>query len=160
MRKLIWVMAVAGLVAAAPALQAQDKSAAETNMQILRDKLKADKKAVIAADMKLTDAESRVFWPTYDAYQKDLDALNQRLKAGITAYSDAWRKGPIGDAMAKQLLDEALAIDEAELKMRRTHAAKLLQDLPAAKATRYLQMESKIRALIRYELAAGIPLVD
>lgn len=31
--------------------------------------------------------------------------------------------------------------------------------LPGKKVARYLQIESKVRALIRYELAAGIPLI-
>jgi len=32
--------------------------------------------------------------------------------------------------------------------------------LPATKAARYVQIENKIRAVIRYEMAAGIPLVQ
>ena len=41
-------------------------------MEILRQKIKADKKLVVAANLKLTDAEGTAFWPVYDAYQKDL----------------------------------------------------------------------------------------
>jgi hypothetical protein len=37
---------------------------------------------------------------------------------------------------------------------------KVLGTLPATKAVRYIQIESKIRAAIRYELADGIPLVQ
>ena len=32
--------------------------------------------------------------------------------------------------------------------------------VPARKAVRYLQIESKIRAVVRYEMAANIPLVE
>jgi len=32
--------------------------------------------------------------------------------------------------------------------------------LPPTKAARYVQIENKIRAVLRYEMAAGIPLVD
>jgi len=39
-------------------------------------------------------------------------------------------------------------------------AQKVLAVLPATKAARYIQIESKVRALIRYELAANIPLVE
>jgi len=45
------------------------------------------------------------------------------------------------------------------VKLRKDYAAKLTAAIPAAKAARYLQIESKIRAVIRYELAANIPLV-
>jgi len=36
-------------------------------MQILRDKVKADKRLVVAANMDLNEAEGKAFWPIYDA---------------------------------------------------------------------------------------------
>jgi hypothetical protein len=158
MTKLLWSLIVAFAFVAAPGY-AQDKSA-DMNMQILRDKLKADKKAVVAANMQLTDAEAKAFWPIYDAYQNDLNAINERLRNAILAYADAYKAGPISDRSAKKLLDEAIAIDDAEAKLRRDYAAKLVQAIPVAKAVRYLQIESKIRAAIRYEIASAIPLVS
>jgi hypothetical protein len=157
MKKLLWAVACATALLAAP-VYAQSTSA-DMDMQILRDKLKADKKVIVASNMQLTDAEARAFWPIYDAYQNDLKAINARLGNGILAYADAYKAGPISDAAAKTFLDEALAIEDAEAKLRRDYAAKLTAAIPAAKAARYLQIESKIRAVIRYELAANIPLV-
>jgi len=43
--------------------------------------------------------------------------------------------------------------------MRKTYAARLKGVLPGKKVARYLQIENKIRALIRYEMADAIPLV-
>jgi hypothetical protein len=145
------------VLAAAPAM-AQEKPA-DTNMQILLEKVKADKKLVVAANMGLSEAEGKAFWPIYDAYQKDLQAINERLARTILAYADAYNKNALTDAQAKQLSDEALAIDQDEITMRKTYAARLAPVLPAKKVARYLQIENKIRAAIRYELAAGIPLV-
>jgi hypothetical protein len=56
------------------------------------------------------------------------------------------------------LTNEALAIDQDELTLRKTYAAKLDGVLPAIKAARYIQIENKIRAAIRHDLATGIPL--
>lgn len=159
MTKLLWSLIVAFAFVAAPGYaHAQDKSN-DMNMQILGDKLRADKKAVVAANMQLTDAEAKVFWPIYDAYQNDLKAINARVRSAILTYSEAYKAGPISDATAKKLLDDSIAIDESETKLRKDYAAKLTRVLPAAKAVRYLQIENKIRAVIRYELADGIPLV-
>ena len=66
MKKLLWLLIAAFALVGAPGY-AQDKPA-DMNMQILRDKLKADKKVVVAANMQLTDAEAKAFWPIYDAY--------------------------------------------------------------------------------------------
>ena len=133
---------------------------ATTNMDILRQKVKADKKLVVAENLMLTEAEGAKFWPVYDAYQKELQQINERLKAVILAYADAYNKGPVTDATAKKLIEDASAVDDAEATLRRTSLPKILAVLPAAKAARYVQIENKIRAAIRYELAAGIPLVQ
>jgi alpha-galactosidase len=131
----------------------------DTNMQILLDKVKADKKLVVAANMELNDADGKAFWPIYEAYQKDLQTINDRLSKTILAYADAYNKSTLTDAQAKQFSDEALAIDQDEIAMRKTYAARLSRVLPGKKVARYLQVENKIRAAIRYQLAAGIPLV-
>jgi hypothetical protein len=44
--------------------------------------------------------------------------------------------------------------------MRKSYAAKLGKALPAKKVARYLQIENKIRAAIRFNLADQIPLVQ
>ena len=139
---------------------AQDQSSADANMQILRDKVKADKKLVVAANMELTDAEAKGFWPVYEAYQKDLQSLNERLKKAILSYADGYNNRTLTDAQAKQLASEAIAVDEQEIQMRKACSAKLASILPGKKAARYLQIENKVRAALRYELAGGIPLVE
>jgi hypothetical protein len=156
MTKLVTVVAVvAGLASAAVA-----QTTGTTNMDILRQKIKADKRLVVAANLKLTDTEGAAFWPVYDAYQKDLQQVNQRLAAVVVAYADAYNKGPVTNDMAKKLLDEAMAVDDAEGKLKASYVPKILATLPATTAARYIQIENKIRAAIRYELAEGIPLVE
>ena len=160
MMKTMIRLVTAFVIAAGLAAPATAQSNATTNMEILRDKIKADKKLLVAGNLQLTDAEGKAFWPVYDAYQKDLQQINQRLTAAILAYAEAYNKGPVTNETAKKLLDEALAIDDAEAKLKTSTVAKVMAVLPATKAARYIQIENKIRALIRYELAANIPLVE
>ena len=88
---------VAGL-----ALPAMAQTTGTTNMEILRQKIKADKKLVVAQNLALTDAEGTAFWPVYEAYQKDLQQLNQRMGAMVGAYANAYNKGPVADDVAKK----------------------------------------------------------
>jgi hypothetical protein len=138
---------------------AQSKTS-DTNMQILSDKVKADKKLVVAANMDLNDTEGKAFWPIYDAYQKDLQGLNERLVKTILAYADAYNNKTLTDDQANSLANAALAIDQDEVTMRKTYAAKLNGVLPGKKVARYLQIENKIRAVVRYQMADDIPLVE
>jgi hypothetical protein len=57
-----------------------------------------------------------------------------------------------------------MAADEAEVKSRRSLQNRLMRGvptriLPPRKAARYLQLESKIRAVQAYDIAANIPLI-
>ncbi len=140
----------------------QAQEATQMNMEILKEKVKADKKLVVAANMNLNDAEAKSFWPLYESYQKELEQINQRLGATIKGYADAFNagKGEISNDTAKKLVTEALAVEESEVKLRQSYAAKLEKVLPATKVARYLQIENKIRSIVKFELAALIPLVS
>ena len=48
---------------AALGVTAAAQTAGTTNMDILRQKIKADKKLVVAQNLQLTDAEGTKFWP-------------------------------------------------------------------------------------------------
>src|SRR5262245_39381104 len=101
---IVWLLAV---FTAANHGFAQATAGADTNMQILRDKVKADKKLLVAANMELTDAEAKGFWPVYEAYQKDLQSLNGRTKNAILSYAEAYNNKTLTDEKAKQLSDES-----------------------------------------------------
>ena len=141
----------------APLRAAQDKPA--DNMQILRDKLKADKKLLVASNMELTESEAKGFWPIYDEYQKELQKINQRLGKVLESYADDNRGKSLTDDKAKKLIDEAVSIEQAEANIKSTFAPKLSKALPVKKVARYLQIENKIRAVVRYDIAQGVPLV-
>jgi len=161
--KARWVlligMALMIVVAAfpVPALT-QDKPS--DNMQILREKVKADKKLVVATNMGLTESEGKGFWPVYEGYQNDLEAINQRIVKLIQSYAADYRANTLTDEKAKKLTDEMVAIEQAEAGLKASYVPKLNKVLPAKKVARYLQIENKIRAVVKYDLAAGVPLVQ
>ena len=154
--RLVCSVIVGAMIVAAPAFA---EPPSDTNMEILKEKLKADKKLLVASNMDLTDAEAKQFWPLYDSYQKELDGINKHLGQTIKDYAEAFNKGNVPNDTAKKLLGEALSVEEQEVKLKRTYAEKLGKVLPATKVARYIQIENKIRSLIRFELAQQIPLV-
>ena len=157
-KRIIGLMVVI-LLCFLPALSvAQDKPA--DNLQILREKIKADKKLVVATNMELTESEAKDFWPIYDQYQKDLQKINQRIANVLEGYAADFRGKSLTDEKAKKLIDEAVAIEQAEANIKSTYAPKLSKVLPVKKVARYLQIENKIRAVVKYDLAQGVPLVQ
>jgi len=101
--------------------------------------------------MQLTADEAKKFWPLYDAYQRDLDKINTRQTRAILDFINS--ESSMTDANAKRIAREVMAADADEQKLKERTARKMLDALPAKKAVRFLQIENKIRALQRYDIA-------
>src|SRR4029453_14629396 len=114
-------IAMAIMLCGLPALSlAQDKPA--DNMQILRDKIKADKKLLVATKMELTEWEAKGFWPIYDEYQKDLQKINRRLVSLLESYAADFRDKSLTDEKEKKLIEKAIAIEVAGANLKNTNA--------------------------------------
>lgn len=146
---------LAGLIFfAGPSAFAQKKPA--SNMQILVEKVRADKKLLVAANMELTEEEAKGFWPIYEEYQNELFLLRKKTARLLNDYSKAYNQ--LSDEKAKRLLDESINIESLGLKLRKAYLPKFRQVLPEKKAARYYQLENKIQAALYHDLAAQIPL--
>jgi Spy/CpxP family protein refolding chaperone len=147
---------LAGLLALGivPAL-AQDKPA--NNMQILREKVSADKKLLVATNLELTESEAKAFWPVYETYQEELFLLRTRTLKLIEDYAAAYES--MNNDKARKLLDAFMTIDALGPKLRQAYLPKFRKVLPEVKVVRYYQIENKINAALMYELAAKIPLI-
>jgi predicted outer membrane protein len=155
-RRTVGMAMTVVLLGSAPLSAAQDKPA--DNMQILREKIKADKKLLVANNMELTESEAKNFWPVYEQYQKDLQQINRRIATLLDRYAADFHAKSLTDDKATKLIDEALAIEQSEADLKKTYSSKLGKALPVVKVARYLQIENKIRAVVRYDIAQGVPL--
>jgi len=153
---VVLVLGIALLVAARAG--AQDLTA--SSMDVLREQLDVDKKLVVEDNLILTESQAAAFWPIYEEYQKELQAIDARVVRLVNEYADAYNDLSITDARAKQLLDESIAVEQAEVALRKTYATRLYAVIPAIEVARYLQIENKIRAVIKFDLADSIPLVE
>ena len=127
------------------------------SMEIVREKLRADKKFFISQNMELTEAEEKTFWPVYEEYQPELMKLGERKLKLIQTFSDNFES--MSDEKAKQLLNEYLAIDTTRHKLRLQFLPKFRKVLTQKKVARYYQLEQKAFAAGQYELANMIPLL-
>ncbi len=152
----------AALLAAAAALAfnvhalAQPAAPAPGDLAEIRAALGGDKRAFVAGQLALSDAEAKRFWPIYDRYQRQL-ATTTRRAARLVEEVVALDRPPT-DAHAKKLAEELVAIDEEEAKDRRRAQRQLMRSLPPSKVLRYLQIENKAAAIRAYDIAGAIPL--
>jgi hypothetical protein len=134
---------------------AQDKPA--DNMDVAREKLRADKKMVVASVLQLTEGEAKQFWPVYNAYQSDMVAHYDRVIKLVDTFGENYEK--MTDETSTKLLNDFLALERDHVKILTSYLPRFQKVLPPRKVARLYQVENKARALVNYDLARTIPLV-
>jgi hypothetical protein len=141
--------------ASKPADKAADRPA--DNVDVLRDKLRADKRLVVAEALELTEKEAQAFWPVYNAYQSDMVAHYDRIFKLLDTYAGSYKS--MTDAVATQLLGEFLSVQTSYLNIITSYVPRFQKVLPPRKVARLYQLENKIRALVDYQFAQDVPLI-
>ena len=154
-RGLIAIGSLLACLGAGVAATAQDKPA--DNMEVLREKMRADKKAVVASVLELTEGEAKVFWPVYNAYQSDMITHYDRLLKLIDTFAKNY--DTMSDEMSMKILTDYLALERDYVALQNAYLPRFKKVLPPRKVARLYQVENKARALVNYDLARGIPLV-
>ncbi len=125
----------------------------------LKKKIMFDqKRLIIMENMDFTEVEAKAFWPVYEKHQEELFQVSQRGATLILAYASVYQS--LTDEQATKLIDEYYDVQDDRLAVMKKMAVDVGKVLPGKKAFRYMQVESKLTAIARYELAKGIPLAQ
>jgi hypothetical protein len=162
MKKLILAATCSAALALSPTVPAQQPAAGAAPdaaaLAKIRDRVRTDRKALVAQNLALGEAEAKAFWPAYDKCQASLNAAHAKVNRAILDYVAAGEK--LTDANAKRIMGEALAGEAEEARARKACFEAVSKALPGVKAARYLQIEAKIAALHRWDAAVAIPLAQ
>jgi hypothetical protein len=156
-RMMVTMMTALTILMAFAAIPAFSGDGSPDTMQIIREKIKADKKMLVALNMDLTDAEAEKFWPLYEEYQAAIEAILVRYAGLINTYATNYQK--MTDETAGEILNDFLSIEADLVDIRKSYLPKFKAVLPVVKVARYYQIENKIQAVVRYDAAANIPLM-
>ena len=146
-----------GAFAQAPAPAAPAPAASPPAVDAVRKAAATDKRGLVERNMQLSADEAKKFWPIYDEYQKEMERIVQRQNRAVLDYVNG--ESSMNDANARRIAKELVAASADEQKLSEKTARKVLAALPARKAVRYLQIENKLRAFYRHDIAERIPLV-
>jgi hypothetical protein len=122
-----------------------------------RSFIQAERQDVVAKTLGLSDAESAGFWPVYREYRAAMTKVGDRYLEVIKSYAATWES--LSDEKAVSLLNEHLAAQQEELKVRKSFLPRFLKVLPARKVARFYQIENKADALLRVDVTEQVPLV-
>jgi len=150
----IALLSVAVLLAFAPAALAQ----VQHEIALTRAEIQTERQAIVAENLPLTEEQAKSFWPLYRTYRGELAALGDRYVKVIENYAKTYET--MTDVDAQAMLDELFAIGKEELKIKTSWIPKFSKVLPGKAVARFYQIENKLDAIVRVELAAAIPLVQ
>jgi hypothetical protein len=152
------LLLAASLLLAVLGTPVRGDDAVDYDVQILVDAIRANKKALVAANLSLTADEAAKFWPLYDRYRTELDVVQDRLVKVVERYTTTFKT--ISDDDAVKLAKDYLTVEADRAKVRDTYLEPFSKVLPGRKIVRFYQIENKMDAVLRYDLAEAIPVID
>jgi len=138
--------------AAAPAAPTQDQM-----VEQFRSDLQSQRADIVAKGLTLTSDQAAKFWPVYEQFQKEQNAIvDEQLKA-IQKYAASAATLTDADALAyvKALLDR----DAKMQQLRATYLEKFQKVVPAKTAARAIHLERRLGLVTQIKLSQQIPLV-
>ncbi len=143
---------VTGLFLCAPAIAQQERD----EIEILRSQIGADRQALVAANMQLSEKQAEAFWPLYREYHLKKDVLMDRRVKILTEFRDDYM-GMTAE-QAEQILVDALKLEKDLYKLKKSYR-KNFQKVLAPRATlRFYQIENKLDTVINFSIASVVPL--
>ena len=152
MRKLVLSLAFMILAGVAMSQTSHDY------VEVERAALKTEKKAIVAETMQLTDEESKAFWPLYNEYSEKKYVINTKVYDLILKFANDYET--LSDEAAIELWKENMKVKNEKARLESTYFKKFQKILSGKKVLRYFQTESKLAAIVNYQLASEIPLAE
>jgi hypothetical protein len=128
------------------------------DVDLLRQDIRSKKKQMIAANLKLTEAEATKFWPVYDQYTQELIKINDVRYELIKEYAQSW--GSITDDQALIWLRRWVDVDTATSQLRSKYVPIVRGVLPGKTAATFFQLDRRITMMIDLQIASQLPLVQ
>lgn len=109
--------------------------------------IKAQKSAYLTQKMGLTPEESQKFWPVYNQFDKELDALRKERR---DVHRSMRADGDVSEAEATAAIEKELASQQRELDLRKRYSADFIKSVGARKTLLLARSEREFnRELLR-----------
>jgi hypothetical protein len=108
--------------------------------------------AFISQKLNLTDDEAKKFWPVYDQYHSDLNALKKEHNQNREMIAKAGGIDNMKDADAQKYIENETDIQNRELQLHKEYIVKFEQVLPAKKVAKFFIAEEEFKIYLLKQL--------
>jgi Spy/CpxP family protein refolding chaperone len=163
-RKFLALVALAATApvwgADTPATKPAAAAPAPTPEQVVaqfRNDLQAARADIMAKGLTLTADQAAKFWPLYDQFQKEQNAVIDGQIKAIQKYADSY--ATLTDADSLAFVKAQLERDQQMHDLRVKWLGKFQTVVPAGTAARAIQIDRRLSQVAQVELSSRIPLV-
>jgi len=133
------------------------KPLSDSDIQLLRSDVQAEKNDIITHTMAFTDQESAAFWPVYRDYAHDQQVIGDDRWKLIKDYAANY--DTLDDAKADDLAKQMFSIESKTIKLREDYWPKFEKAIGGKRAAKFYQVDNRLSLIINLELSSEIPLV-
>jgi len=142
---------------AQPVADRESPASLDEEITLMRSDLRANRKKVIAANMKLTPDEAQWFWPTYNQYVDELVKINKVKYDLIKEYLENTN---MTEEQADSLSKRWVEVDESVAQLRLKYIPIFRKVLSAKGTAMFFQLDRRVQMMIDLQLASSIPLIQ
>ena len=150
-------LALLGAVVSAQTMEVTSRPLTDSDIQLLRSSVQADKNEIIAHTMQFTDAESGAFWPVYRDYVRDQQVIGDQRVQLVKDY--VLNYDSMDDAKARDMVQRMINIEDKTLNLREDYWPKFMKALGAKRAAKFYQVDNRLSLIVALQLTAAIPLI-
>ena len=125
-----------------------------------REMIQETRLDIVRSELQLSHEEAEAFWPIYEQYRGETDAIQDRYAAMIKEYMRRYDNADLSNEYADELIETFFSIKRELLDVQEKYLVEIRTVLPALKVARLFQLENKINAEIDERLALIVPLID
>lgn len=160
---LVTCFVAAPVRAQAPAKQASTTAApapgptVDETVAALREDMQHSRADIMAKNLSLTAEQAAKFWPAFNAYQKEQNAIMDEQLKGIQKYVESYDS--LDDAGAVALVRAHLQRDAKMNALRQKWLGEFQKVLPPKLAARAIQIDRRLSLAAQMQVASEIPLI-
>jgi len=129
----------------------------EDVLQAVRADLQTSRADILKKNVTFTSAQEAAFWPLFDTYQKEQNAIMDEQLKGIQQYIESFDS--LDDAHALALVNGHLDRDAKMVALRQRWLGRFQAAVGTKLAARVIQIDRRISLSQQTQLCAKIPLI-
>ena len=119
--------------------------------------IETERKTVFVQNMSLNEADAKIFWPIYNAFEAELSPIRESGMSNLKAYGEQYEN--MTDEQASAIMKVSLANAAKRNKIRKKYFKKMSKELNAKMASRFLQIDAMVSMVLKLSVYDELPLI-